>query len=935
VRERIEKPLYEGPASTINVVVAPAGSGKTTLLSRVAAVATCPVGWYRVTANDSSEQALVAHLLQALHPIAGVIGGTDSMGVLLSTLDRWSGSGGLIIFDDVHEIAGMPSEHTLERFISLRPPRLRLVLGSRREPGINVPRLRVSGSVREVVADDLRFRSWEVEELFATVYREPLRPEAAAALTRRTGGWAAALQLFHLSTTGRGDWERHQAVAELAGRSRLIRSYLTRNVLADLPRRQRQFMMRTCTLGRRLSGPLCDALLGISGSARVLEELEHEQLFTSTDDGGQFFAYHEVLCSHLELALVEEYGAEEARSWYRRSGAVLESAREHRAAVRAYAKAEDWGAVSRLVRAQSGADLGVRVDDDGLLASVEWRQDPWLALARARRLVRNGALRFAASAFRDAATLFDDPEYQELIRRESGALTVWMRGMTQRDRYAAHWSTPLWEALQGIPADLHDRDPTAGSEYVRLCTGLVALVAGEFCLARKALETITDSPGAEEMASLAARIAVDLLDTLTGAHPEPAAWITDSATRADDAGLPWLARVARGLHVLVLISSGSASWRLDLDTEMLGECERIGDEWGAALTGLGVAVARRLSGDHDAGFRDAVRRFTDLGAPVLALWCRVLGHNSDRPPSESLARSALVDAERLGVRGAQALAMATLAASSAEERQLVAPARRLAERCGVPVAWLATPRSPVGSSVLHLGATVSIRCFGEYRMEVDGVSLDLTRLRPQARTLLRLMSLRVGRDHHREFLEDAIWPGTDHTVAGHRLQVAVSSIRGLFAGTGVTVTRSGPTYRLCLPTESVVDVVQFEAAIRNAAAASAQGDIVRRMRVRQVALALYTDDLPPDDTVTEHFGAERDRFRLAAAAAATALASDHWALGEHECAESAARRALDLDSCQELPWAILAELFESTGDLGSAEHARRERSRVRMILQLP
>lgn len=939
-RERIELPLRE---ATLGVVVAPAGAGKTTLLSRVATTTAGPVGWYRLTASDFSERALVAHLVEALKPISGDLGPVAAVDTLLSGLDRWAGLGGVLFLDDVHEIARQPSEHALERFISLRPPRLRLILGSRREPGVNIPRLRVSGSVHEVAADDLRFRSWEVEELFAIVYREPLRPEAAAALTRRTGGWAAGLQLFHLSTTGRGDRERHRAVTELTGRSRLIRSYLTRNVLADLPDWQRQFLMRTCTLGR-LSGSLCDTLLGASGSARTLEDLERRQLFTSTDDGGEFYAYHEVLSAHLELALVEDCGAGEARAWYTRSGEVLEAAHEYRAAVRAYAKAEDWNSVSRLVRTQSGADIGVHLDDDALLASVAWQQDPWLALVRAKRLVRNGAFHLAAAAFRHATTLFDDPEYQELVRRESGVLTVWSASSVahrarSREPRLAYWSASLREALHAIPDDLSDRDPTDGVEHARLCTGLIALLDGDLCLARKALATITDDPSADEMASISAGIGVDLIDALSGLRPASGTHPNEHAARADDAGLPWLSRIARGLQVLVLMSARSEPWRLDAGREMVAECERAGDAWGAALIGLGVAFVRRLlRGDEaDSGFDDVARRFVDLDAPVLALWCRIIDLSVNRPTAESVARAALADSERLGVRGARALSMAALATSSADPRYEPA-ARRLAEHCGMPLSWLATARTPGRAGpLLPAGLpvpAVRISCLGEYRIAVEGRHLDLTRLRPQARTLLRLISMAPDRDHHREFLEEQIWPGTDHTVAGHRLQVAISSVRGLLAGTGGVVRRGGQAYRLSLPSGSAVDVTEFEGAIRDAATASARGDVARRMRYREAALALYTDDLLSDDTVTEHIASERERLRRAAVAAATALANDHWCRGDHARAEQAARRALDLDPDQDLPWKILAEVFEAMGDIGSATHARQERDRVRADLGL-
>ena len=260
---------------------------------------------------------------------------------------------------------------------------------------MNIPRLRVSGLLQEISSDDLRFRSWEVEELFISVFREPLSPESSAALTRRTGGWAAGLQLFHLATAGRSVGDRQRAVDDLGGRSKLVRSYLARNVLAELPEDRRQFLLRTCTLGS-LTGALCDSLLETTGSSKILDELEQRQLFTSSEDDGETFRYHEVLRTHLEWALVEEYGAAGARGWYSRSAALLESIGDQRAAVRAYARAEDWGAVARMIQTRgSGPDDSVAGTDLLLPASVV-EHDPWLSLAEARRRVREGALTAAS-----------------------------------------------------------------------------------------------------------------------------------------------------------------------------------------------------------------------------------------------------------------------------------------------------------------------------------------------------------------------------------------------------------------------------------------------------------------------------------------------------------------------------------------------------------
>jgi hypothetical protein len=95
--------------------------------------------------------------------------------------------------------------------IALAPPTLRVVLGARRVVGLDVAALRVYGAVHIVDADDLRFRSWEVERLFREIYHQPLPPEDAATLSQRTGGWAAGLAMFHLLTEGRPPAQRRRA----------------------------------------------------------------------------------------------------------------------------------------------------------------------------------------------------------------------------------------------------------------------------------------------------------------------------------------------------------------------------------------------------------------------------------------------------------------------------------------------------------------------------------------------------------------------------------------------------------------------------------------------------------------------------------------------------------------------------------------------------
>ena len=945
-RERLEKPLLEGPPTTLDVVVAPAGCGKTTLLSRVAAASSVPVGWYRITADDSTEDRLVAHLVGALSALVDM-DRSDSMEDLLRALDQWTGSGGLLVLDDLHEISETPAEKALERFISLRPRRLRLICGSRRVPEVNVPRIRVSGSFRETGGDDLRFRSWEVEELFASVYGEPLRPEAAAALTRRTGGWAAGLQLFHLATVGRSPAERHQAIAELGGRSKPVRSYLTRNVLAELPEDRREFLLRTCTLGR-LSGEACDTLLETSGSYRILEQLEDAQLFTFTDDGGMHFRYHEVLQTHLELALVEECGPTEARSWYLKSAGVLESLGELRSAARAYAKAGDWVSVSRLIQDAGGARIDATVVDDAhLVPANTWQHDPWLALANARRLVREGALHQAAEAYQHTRTLYDEPNYQEMCRFEAQVVSMWLPGYSPAGPAQSvhlqvqHWSTFLRDAVRQSP-DFTALQLSANDVRARLMHGLAAIAAGEIRLARGILASIRREESADSLTLISAGLASAALDLIDGDDVDSASQLSTIASLAEREGLPWLSRLCHGFEQIALIACHEATWRFESCSEMVRAADRIGDPWGAGLLTFAIGLAKRRVGENSsAEFCSAASRFNELRAPVLELWCRLFALCDGA--TVSAARHAVETSHDLRARGAQAFALGLLSSVSPLSRpREMSSSAKLAAQCGIALPAsegrvTGAPHTAIVDVVEVVESrvpTVGITCFGDYRITLDGQPSVLTQLRPQARWVLQILSLSPDRDHHREFLEEILWPGVNHSVACHRLQVAVSSVRTMFGKGEVVIRRRGESYRLCLPSNATVDVRDFTKAISWADTLSARGDVAGRMSARQQALKLYAGDLLPDITASERIETERDRLRRSAAAAAAALASDYRTLGDYEQALVTAQQSLQLDPYQEIPWLVLADLHEKIGDVSSAEYVRREHARMRAELEL-
>jgi LuxR family maltose regulon positive regulatory protein len=109
-------------------------------------------------------------------------------------------------------------------------------------------------------------------------------------LLERTEGWPAAIYLASLSLQQR----EHQRILTVSfgGSNRYIFDLLGEEVLAGLPEDTKEFLLETSVL-RRMTGPLCDAVVGREGSAKLLRELARSNLFVvPLDEQGEWYRYH-------------------------------------------------------------------------------------------------------------------------------------------------------------------------------------------------------------------------------------------------------------------------------------------------------------------------------------------------------------------------------------------------------------------------------------------------------------------------------------------------------------------------------------------------------------------------------------------------------------------------------------------------------------------
>ena len=234
---------------------------------------------------------------------------------LINELATGPGGGEVVlVLDDFHVIESPPVHASVEFLLEHRSAELRLVLASRADPPLALARLRARGQLAELRAADLRFTPGEAAGLLAQVGAGPeagLPDAAVAALTGRTEGWAAGLQLAGLSLRGQDDVAGF--VAAFTGSNRYVLDFLAEEVLERQAGPVRTFLLETSVL-ERLSGDLCDAVTGRGGSQALLEQIEAAGLFlVPLDEVRGWWRYHHLFADLLRARLQAERPGQLAR----------------------------------------------------------------------------------------------------------------------------------------------------------------------------------------------------------------------------------------------------------------------------------------------------------------------------------------------------------------------------------------------------------------------------------------------------------------------------------------------------------------------------------------------------------------------------------------------------------------------------------------------
>jgi LuxR family transcriptional regulator, maltose regulon positive regulatory protein len=304
-RLRLLNKLQSAHLRKLILIAAPVGFGKTTLATEWLSTLKEPVAWLLLDEGDDEPTRFMAYLIAALQQVDSRIGQglshalyeLDIDTVLVSLLNDLTAftedSHLFLVLDDYHVLDNPQIDHILLFMVEHLPAHVHLVLLSRIDPPLPLPRLRARQTLLEIREHELRFTPDEAAQLFT----DSLPNDTRRAIYDKTEGWAAGLQLAALAA------DDAAFIETFTGTHRYIMDYLMDEVFGRQPAEVQGFLLQTSILNR-MCASLCKTIREQNDNQRILEYLDQAHLFiVPLDSERAWYRYHHLFADVLRQRL--------------------------------------------------------------------------------------------------------------------------------------------------------------------------------------------------------------------------------------------------------------------------------------------------------------------------------------------------------------------------------------------------------------------------------------------------------------------------------------------------------------------------------------------------------------------------------------------------------------------------------------------------------
>jgi DNA-binding SARP family transcriptional activator len=222
---------------------------------------------------------------------------------------------------------------------------------------------------------------------------------------------------------------------------------------------------------------------------------------------------------------------------------------------------------------------------------------------------------------------------------------------------------------------------------------------------------------------------------------------------------------------------------------------------------------------------------------------------------------------------------------------------------------------------------VEIRTLGRLAVLIGGEPVPTSAWQSRkARDLLRILVGRRGRSVPREEIAQLLWGDDDPGAMGHRLSVALSTVRSVLdpgrrlPADHYLIADSGS---IALDTSrAMVDVERFLADADHGLRLRERGDHGQALEVLTAAERAYTGDFLEDEPYDDWTVAVRETARATYLQCARVLAELHRRLGDTDGCLRSLHRILDKDPYDERCHREIIDVLEAAGAHGEARRAQ-------------
>ncbi len=509
-RERIQLQIEADSTARLVLVSAPAGFGKSTVLIQWAhglRERGVLILWYALDERDNDPARFTAYLLATFRThevIFASLPDHEEQANLQDAVDQILNAATatdtsiVLILDDYHLISESRIHDAIGRMIDHMPSNMRLVIGTRADPPLQLARLRVRGEIAEIRMRDLRFNASEMRDwLDASLGWHPAQTTIAE-LDRTTEGWAAALALILMSQTHADDTGLMQQLARFSQSRRHLFDYFAQEILDRQPVHIRDFLLDTCVLNR-LEPNVCQAVTGQADAPLLLNQLATGSLFViPLSDTEPVYRYHHLFADFLRQYLEMQDGVRYLEQ-HRRAADWHASHEQAVDAVRHALAGNDYDQAAALITDRAWEALTARGE---IMTVVHWlerfpdealAQHPRLCLYFSRALYLTGDaersqdyVQLASDALNQHGEQFAENDALQAIAANYQATLAAYRGEVSDGRRWIERATALGDAVDAL-----DRVRIANTDaFLRYLIGDVPSARGAYKAALKLAQQV-------------------------------------------------------------------------------------------------------------------------------------------------------------------------------------------------------------------------------------------------------------------------------------------------------------------------------------------------------------------------------------------------------------------------------------------------------------